>query len=109
VNLNGDIIRGLLLRRPDLDIVRAQDVGLSGAEDLALLLWAAGHDRILVTHDRATMPSFAYTRLLAGEPMPGVIIVNDRLAIRNVIEDLLLLEDASQEGEWAGQVIYLPL
>jgi hypothetical protein len=24
-NFNGDIVRGLLLRQPDLDIVRAQD------------------------------------------------------------------------------------
>jgi len=26
-NFNGDIVRGLLLRQPDLDIVRVQDVG----------------------------------------------------------------------------------
>ena len=30
-NLNNDILRGLLRRRPGLDIVRIQDVGLSGA------------------------------------------------------------------------------
>ena len=27
-NFSGDIVRGLLLRQPDLDLVRAQDVGL---------------------------------------------------------------------------------
>ena len=40
-NFNGDIVRGLLLRRPDLDLVRIQDVGLEGAEDPAVLAWAA--------------------------------------------------------------------
>ena len=32
-NLNGDIVRGLLRRNAGLDIVRIQDVGLSGADD----------------------------------------------------------------------------
>jgi hypothetical protein len=32
-NFNGDIVRGLLRRNPKLDIVRVQDVGLSGADD----------------------------------------------------------------------------
>ena len=29
-NFHGDIVRGLLLRQPDLDLVRVQDVGLTG-------------------------------------------------------------------------------
>jgi hypothetical protein len=32
-NFNSDIVRGLIRRKPDVDIVRVQDVGLSGAED----------------------------------------------------------------------------
>ncbi len=40
-NFNGNIVRGLLRRRPDLDIVRIQDVGLAGADDPAILAWAA--------------------------------------------------------------------
>ena len=36
-NFNNDIVRGLLRRRPDLDVVRVQDVGLSGAEDPSVL------------------------------------------------------------------------
>lgn len=32
-NFNGDIVRALLLRQPDLDIVRVQDVGLAGIGD----------------------------------------------------------------------------
>ena len=40
-NFNNDIVRGLLRRKPDLNIVRLQDVGLSGADDPAVLEWAA--------------------------------------------------------------------
>lgn len=36
-NFNADIVRGLLRRLPDLDIVRVQDAGLSGADDPAQL------------------------------------------------------------------------
>jgi predicted nuclease of predicted toxin-antitoxin system len=69
-NFNGDIVRGLLLRRPALDLVRVFDVGLAGAEDPEVLAWAAENDRILLTHDRATMPDFAYYRIAAGLPLP---------------------------------------
>jgi len=36
-NFNGDIVRGLLLRRPTLDLIRVQDVGLDEADDPILL------------------------------------------------------------------------
>jgi len=38
-NFNIDIVRGLLRRKTDLDIVRVQDVGLSGADDPTVLEW----------------------------------------------------------------------
>lgn len=108
-NFNGDIVRGLLLRCPGLDLLRVQDVGLEETDDPTILGWAAADDRILLTHDRATMPDFAYARVLAGQRMPGLFVVNDRLAIRSAIEELLLIEACSEQPEWAGLVAYLPL
>jgi len=58
-NFNGDIVRGLLLRRADFNLVRVQDVGLSGLDDPAVLAWAAENNRILLSHDRTTMPDHA--------------------------------------------------
>jgi predicted nuclease of predicted toxin-antitoxin system len=77
-NFNGDIVRALLLRQPDLDIVRVQDIGLAGVGDPDILAWAATNDRIILTHDRATLPDCAFERLASGESMPGVFILNDR-------------------------------
>jgi hypothetical protein len=37
-NFNNNIVRGLLRRQSDLDLVRIQDVGLSGADDPLCLL-----------------------------------------------------------------------
>ncbi len=108
-NLNNHIVRGLLRRQPDLDIVRIQDVGLTGIDDEALLDWAATERRIVVTHDAATLTKYAYDRIRESRPMPGVFEVARDAAIGSVIEDLLLIAQCSVEGEWEGQVRYLPL
>ena len=108
-NFNNDIVRGLLRRNPDLDIVRVQDVGLRGEDDPAILEWAAQEESVLLTHDAATMAHFAYQRVKAGKSMPGVIEVPDDLPIGTAIEDILLLVEYSEKGEWESQVVYLPL
>ena len=108
-NFNNDIVRGLLRRKPDLDIVRVQDVGLRGADDPAILEWAAQEGRVVLTHDAATMASYAFERVRTNQPMPGVIEVADDLPIGAVIEDVLFLSEYSEQREWEGQVIYLPL
>jgi hypothetical protein len=108
-NLNGDIIRGLFLRKPDLDLIRVQDVGLIEIEDPAILAWAADNQRIVITHDRATMPDFAYERLVRGEIMSGMFVVNDRMPIRQAIDELLLLIDCTEQPEWKETVLYIPL
>ncbi|MBM4041288.1 MAG: hypothetical protein FJ290_22525 [Planctomycetes bacterium] len=108
-NFDNNIVRGLLRRRPDLDIVRVQDVGLSAADDRAVLEWAAREGRVLLTHDVSTLTEHAYDRVRAGQPLPGVFEVSPDLPIRRAIEDILLLAECSMEGEWEGQVRYLPI
>jgi len=94
-NFNGDIVRGLFLRHPDLDLCRVQDTGLEAAEDPDILAWAAANNRIVLTHDRATMPDFAYSRVVAEQPMPGVFVVDDRMSVRQAIDEILLIENCS--------------
>ena len=98
-----------MLRHPNLDLLRVQDVGLREVDDPAILAWAATNDRILLTHDRATMPDFAYNRLVRREPMAGMFVVNDRMPIRQAIDELLLLVECSEQVEWQNAVLYLPL
>jgi predicted nuclease of predicted toxin-antitoxin system len=108
-NFNGDVVRGLWLREPNLNLVRVQDVNLEGRDDPEVLLQAADDDRIILTHDRSTLPDFAFVRVVDGEPMPGVFVVNDRLPVRQVIDELLLINACSEQHEWSGRVLYLPL
>ena len=62
-NFNGTILRGLIRRLPGLDLIRVQDVGLRNADDPAILEWAAREERILLTHDVATITMYAYERI----------------------------------------------
>ena len=108
-NFNNDIVRGMLRRAPELDIVRVQDVELSGADDPTVLEWAAHTGRILLTHDVKTITQYAYERVRAGLPMPGVFEVSRAVQISVAIDDLVLLAECSLDGEWDGQIRYLPL
>ncbi len=107
-NFRGAIVRGLLQRQPDLDLVRVQDVGLQGADDRDILAWAATEGRILLTHDRQTMPGFAYSRVRAGEAMSGVFVVDNQLPTGQAIDEILLRALCSEPAEWKNLVEFVP-
>ena len=108
-NFNENIVRGLLRRMPELDILTICDAGLSGKTDPAVLEWAADEDRILLTHDVTTMTKYAYERVERGLSMPGVFEIKRTTPLLEVIESLLLIVSASEPEEWEGRVVYLPL
>lgn len=108
-NFNHNIVRGLIRREPALDIVRIQDTPLAGADDPAVLAWTARTGRILLTHDVATITRYAWERVEADLPMPGVFEVNQRAPIGVVIDDLLLLARYSLDDEWAQRICFVPL
>lgn len=108
-DFNDDVLTGLTARSADVSIVRVREVGLAAAEDPAILEWAAAEGRVLLTHDRSTMIGYAYERVAAGRPMPGVVAVRQRMPIGQAIEEILLLIECSLEDELEGQVRYLPL
>jgi predicted nuclease of predicted toxin-antitoxin system len=61
-NFDNTIVRGLFRRNSMLEIVRVQDVGLSGKDDPSILEWADQEGRVLLTHDVATITRYAYDR-----------------------------------------------
>ncbi len=108
-NFNGDIVRGLLRRSPDLDVVPVQDVGLMQSPDADILEWAASQGRVLLSHDVSTVPPAAHQRLDLGKPLPGVFIVSDRMPIGQAIDEILFLSMDVEPEEWKDQVLYLPV
>ena len=108
-NFNHDIVRGVLRRLPGAQFITARDAGLKRAPDPEVLEWAASERCILLTHDVATMTKYAYDRVRDGLPMPGVFEVGHHVPLAEAIEDIVLIITCGREGEWEGQVRYLPL
>ena len=108
-NFNADILRGLFRRRPDLDVLRVQDIGLKAAPDPDILAWAAREGRILLTHDCDTMPYFAFSRVKAGQAMAGVFLVSDQMPIGQAIDEILLAVDCLTPEECKDFVRFFPL
>ncbi len=108
-NFNDLIVRAVRRRRPDIDLVRIRDTEMRGANDPDILGWAAEEHRVILTHDVTTMTKHAYECVRAGKPMAGVFEVSCAAPLSIVIDEVILLADCSVEGEWEGQVRYLPL
>ena len=109
-DVHGDIIRGLRRRLPEIDLVRLHDALPEGTSDPKVLAWAAAENRIVITNDRNTMVAFAYQRVAAGEPMPGLIAMTTEQSIGSAIDDILLLAEYMPEEEIRNRVVvFLPL
>ena len=108
-DLDHVILRGLLLRVPNVDVLTAHQVGLSNASDPEILAWAAEQERIVITHDRRTMPYHAASRIARAEKVAGVIIVSRQLPISQAINELEIIVSCSDMIEWENMIKHLPL
>jgi hypothetical protein len=108
-DFDNDLLRALQRRMPEVDVIRVQDAGLSGAQDAAILAWAADAGRILLTHDVSTMTRHALDRVRMEQPMPGVIAVHQRAGIGGVLEDLILTVSCATPDDLFRQIRYIPL
>lgn len=107
-DLNQAIVTGILRREPTIDFQTAFAAGLEGIQDPEVLAIAAQQGRILVSHDRKTMPS-EFAEFIISNQSSGVIIVSRKLPIEVIIEELLLIWAASSSEEWVNRVAKLPL
>jgi Domain of unknown function (DUF5615) len=108
-DLHGPIVDGIRLHHPDLDVVRAVEVGLSGLDDDILLDWAAQQGRITVSHDVSTMTDSANRRVSSGRKMSGLIVVPQSLGTARAIADLRFVAEISTNDEMENATIWLPL
>lgn len=96
-----------------LDLINAVRVGdvtdlpLSSDDD-SILDWCERNTRILITADRKTMPGHVADHFRQGKHLPGVFILrrDDRLA--EVLQFVALAAHASDPGDWADWITYLP-
>ena len=67
-------------------------------KDDHVLKFAAENQRVLVSHDVATMPAHFHTFRVAGNHSAGVFLIPQSLATGTAIEDLVLIWLASERA-----------
>lgn len=107
-DLNRHIVLAAKRREPMVDFRTAQDARLSGLSDDDVLAFAASEGRILVSHDRQTMPQH-FGEFIQRQTSPGLLIVSQHLPVSAAADELLLIWFASKAEEWINQVASIPL
>jgi predicted nuclease of predicted toxin-antitoxin system len=107
-DLNAEIVAGVLPREPGIDFQTADEASLRRLPDPEVLALAAQENRILVTHDRRTMPRH-FADFILHHSSPGVFIIAQTVSVRVAIEELLLVWAASESEEWTNLIVEPPL
>jgi len=92
---------------PTIDFQTAHALKLHGVPDTLVLERTAEAERILVSHDRRTLPEF-FREFISTNSSPGLIIVAPRLPVGRAAELLHLLWAASEAEEYVNVIDDLP-
>ena len=107
-DFNQIIVKATLRLEPGIDFQTAHAADLAGMNDPAVLRLAAEQGRVLVSHDRKTMPDH-FGQFILAEHSPGLLIVSQRLPVSQVAAALFLIGAASEPDEWVNRLRSLPL
>ena len=107
-DLNQAILTGVIRRQPNINFQTATEADLEGLQDSEVLALSARQQRILVTHDRRTMPT-EFAAFIVGHQSSGVLIVSRKTVLETVIEELILIWSASTAEEWINRIAKIPL
>jgi hypothetical protein len=107
-DLDEDILRAVKRLEPAIDFQRAPELSLhTGILDPEVLRLCAEENRMLVTHDRHSMPDH-FLEFIQQHNSPGVFIISRKLPVGKAAEWLLLYWVASTAEEYQNQIIDIP-
>ncbi|MGG6267660.1 DUF5615 family PIN-like protein [Leptolyngbya sp. AN03gr2] len=106
-DLRQAIVTGVTRRQPNLDFQSANEAELEGLKDPEVLALAARQGRVLVTHDRKTMPT-EFGQFIVSQTSSGVLILSQNLPIGEAIDAIILIWEASVSEEWVNQIMTFP-
>lgn len=107
-DFNQIIIKAMLRREPSIDIQTALSANLQGLSDIEVLNLASKDNRVLLTHDRKTMPKH-FASFITGETSSGVLIIPQKLPISQVVEELILIWSVTEAEEWINRIYSLTI
>jgi hypothetical protein len=103
------IVDATLRREPRVDFQSAKAAHLDNLDDEAVIQLAAAQSRILVSHDKRTMPQALTAFVASGGSSPGVLLVIPQSAsIREVVETLILIWADDTADDWRNLVAKIP-
>jgi len=102
------ILLATLRREPTIDFRTSIAAGLPGLPDPDVLRLTARDGRVLVTHDRRTMPRF-FGAFISQETSPGLLLIPQSLGIAAAVEELIMIWSATEAEEWVNRICVLPL
>ena len=107
-DLNQDIVTGVLHQQPTISFQTAHAAKSKGVQDADVLALAAQQKRILVTHDRRTMPT-EFANFIVHNQSSGVLIISRNTSLAIVIEELILIWSLTTADEWINRIAKIPL
>ena len=107
-DLNQAIVTGVIRRQPSINFQTATEADLEGLKDAEVLALSSRQQRILVTHDRRTMPT-EFAEFIIDSQSSGVLIVSRKTALETVIEELILIWSVTTAEEWINRIAKVPL
>jgi Domain of unknown function (DUF5615) len=98
-----------LRREPRIDFQTAQAARLDGLGDDAVLRLAASQSRILVSHDKRTMPGALTSFIASGGTSRGaLLVIPQNASIREVVETSILIWTDDRANDWRNLIIKIP-
>ncbi|WP_374688271.1 DUF5615 family PIN-like protein [Promineifilum sp.] len=109
-NISPKLRDAALRQYPHLDVLRVGDPGcppLQSPDDL-ILEYLVEAQRVLVTNNRKSMPGHVKRLEARGLTHWGIFRIRPRTTYQELIDALLLFNEASAPEEWVGAMRWIP-
>jgi predicted nuclease of predicted toxin-antitoxin system len=103
-NLRKRLVLGVRRIQPAIYILTASEAGILGMPDPDVLIFAAQEGRVLISHDIQTMPIHFGTHLAQQRQSAGVIIIAQLMPLRQAIDTIHIVWQASTAEEWIDKI-----
>jgi hypothetical protein len=108
LDVHGPLAVADALRRRGIDVITAQEEGLSLSDDESLLEQSSAQERVLVTQDADFLEIVPRWRR-EGRASRGVIFARQGMPIGIFVEDVELCLVGLADDELFNQVVFIPL
>ncbi|NJK80507.1 MAG: DUF5615 family PIN-like protein [Chloroflexaceae bacterium] len=109
-NLSPSLKQAVSRYNPAIDVLRVgdEDAPPLGTLDPDILTFLEQSQRALITDNRRSMPAHIATHYSTGGEHWGIFLIRAGTSMRDTIEALILLWEASDAEEWRNVIRWIP-